>query len=92
VPPIRFETPPLPCSFYNGGVDHRYLMKEIQPKEVLTSFSFSLFYFVCFFFLLSLFLLILSLSLSLSLSLVSSSLTGGWMVYYEGVIPMSLEL
>jgi hypothetical protein len=59
-------------------------MKEIQPKEVLTSFSFSLFYSVCFF--------LFSLSLSLSLSLVSSSLTGGWMVYYGGVIPMSLEL
>jgi hypothetical protein len=53
-------------------------MKEIQPKEVLTSFSFSLFYSVCFFL--------------FSLSLVSSSLTGGWMVYYGGVIPMSLEL
>jgi hypothetical protein len=78
MPPIRFETPPLPCPFYNGGVDHRYLMKEIQPKVVLTSFSFSLFYSVCFFL--------------FSLSLVSSSLTGGWMVYYGGVIPMSLEL
>jgi len=82
VPPIRFETPPLPCPFYNGGVDHRYLMKEIQPKEVLISFSFSLFYSVCFFL----------FSLSLSLSLLSSFLTGGWMVYYGRVIPMSLEL